>query len=56
MPSWPNNNETSDDDDEYMSEFSSMQMEYFVSQLTVFSSMLGLGLGFEDPLALISSM
>ncbi|XBI13113.1 hypothetical protein VPH35_139888 [Triticum aestivum] len=27
MPSWPNSNETSDDDDEYMSEFSSMQME-----------------------------
>ena len=48
MPSWPNSNETSDDDDEYMSEFSSMQMEYFVSQLTLFSpspllSVLGLG-------------
>ena len=50
MPSWPNSNETSDaDDDEYMNEYSSsnMQMEYFVSQLTLFSSMLGLGLGFR---------
>ncbi|KAM3334236.1 hypothetical protein ACQJBY_028968 [Aegilops geniculata] len=28
MSSWPNNNETSNDD-EYMSEFSSMKMEYF---------------------------
>nr|XP_045090357.1 uncharacterized protein LOC109766786 [Aegilops tauschii subsp. strangulata] len=35
MPSWPNNNETSDDDDEYMSEFSSMQMEYFQTPDTV---------------------
>ena len=48
MPSWPNSNETSDaDDDEYMDEYSSMQMEYFVSELTLFSPMLGLGLGFE---------
>ena len=38
MPSWPNSNESSDtDDDEYIS----MQMEYFVSQLTLFSPMLG---------------
>ncbi|KAF7055546.1 hypothetical protein CFC21_063059 [Triticum aestivum] len=35
MPSWPNSNETSDGDDEYMSEFSSMQMEYFVTPDTV---------------------
>ncbi|XP_048552284.1 uncharacterized protein LOC125532176 [Triticum urartu] len=35
MPSWPNSNETSDDDDEYMSEFSSMQMEYFQTPDTV---------------------
>uniref|UniRef100_A0A453J434 Uncharacterized protein n=1 Tax=Aegilops tauschii subsp. strangulata TaxID=200361 RepID=A0A453J434_AEGTS len=34
MPSWPNSNETSDDD-EYMSEFSSMQMEYFQTPDTV---------------------
>ncbi|XBI72570.1 hypothetical protein VPH35_066494 [Triticum aestivum] len=33
MPSWPNSNETSDDDDEYMSEFSNMQMEYFVNMV-----------------------
>ncbi|SPT16620.1 unnamed protein product [Triticum aestivum] len=33
MPSWPNNNELSDDD-EYMDEYNNMQMEYFVSQLT----------------------
>ncbi|VAI21492.1 unnamed protein product [Triticum turgidum subsp. durum] len=35
MPSWPNSNETSDDDDEYMSEFSSMNMEYFQTPDTV---------------------
>ncbi|XBI59685.1 hypothetical protein VPH35_040708 [Triticum aestivum] len=35
MPSWPNSNVTSDDDDEYMSEFSSMQMEYFQTPDTV---------------------
>ncbi|XP_020200515.1 uncharacterized protein [Aegilops tauschii subsp. strangulata] len=35
MPSWPNCNETSDDDDEYMSEFSNMQMEYFVTPDTM---------------------
>nr|XP_020181993.1 uncharacterized protein LOC109767675 [Aegilops tauschii subsp. strangulata] len=35
MSSWPNNNETSDDDDESMSEFSSMQMEYFQTPDTV---------------------
>ncbi|XBI48890.1 hypothetical protein VPH35_112546 [Triticum aestivum] len=40
MPSWPNNNETSDDDGEYMSEFSSMQMEYFISQRSLSSSSL----------------
>nr|XP_040255282.1 uncharacterized protein LOC109785765 [Aegilops tauschii subsp. strangulata] len=28
MPSWPNNNELSDDD-EYMDEYNNMQMEYF---------------------------
>ncbi|XBH64731.1 hypothetical protein VPH35_118438 [Triticum aestivum] len=38
MPSWPNSNETSDDDDEYMSEFSSMQMEYFQTPDTVIDS------------------
>ncbi|KAF7073391.1 hypothetical protein CFC21_078387 [Triticum aestivum] len=37
MPSWPNSNETSDDD-EYMSEFSSMQMEYFQTPDTVIDS------------------
>ncbi|KAF7083528.1 hypothetical protein CFC21_087309 [Triticum aestivum] len=35
MPSWTNSNETSNDDDEYMSEFSSMQMEYFQTPDTV---------------------
>ncbi|KAM3197147.1 hypothetical protein ACQJBY_072684 [Aegilops geniculata] len=36
MPSWPNNNETSDaDDDEYMDEYCSMQMEYFQTPDTV---------------------
>nr|XP_020150131.2 uncharacterized protein LOC109735332 [Aegilops tauschii subsp. strangulata] len=36
MPSWPNSNETSDaDDDEYMDEYSSMQMEYFQTPDTV---------------------
>ncbi|KAF7062649.1 hypothetical protein CFC21_069226 [Triticum aestivum] len=36
MPSWPNSNETSDaDDDEYMDEYSSMQMEYFQTADTV---------------------
>ncbi|VAI23613.1 unnamed protein product [Triticum turgidum subsp. durum] len=35
MPSWPNSNETSDNDDEYMSEFSSMNMEYFQTPDTV---------------------
>ncbi|XBI17153.1 hypothetical protein VPH35_059264 [Triticum aestivum] len=35
MPSWLNSNETSDDDDEHMSEFSSMQMEYFQTPNTV---------------------
>ncbi|KAF6984377.1 hypothetical protein CFC21_002410 [Triticum aestivum] len=35
MTSWLNNNETLEDDDEYMSEFSSMQMEYFQTPDTV---------------------
>uniref|UniRef100_A0A453B669 Uncharacterized protein n=1 Tax=Aegilops tauschii subsp. strangulata TaxID=200361 RepID=A0A453B669_AEGTS len=36
MPSWPNSNETSNaDDDEYMDEYSSMQMEYFQTPDTV---------------------
>ncbi|KAF7099773.1 hypothetical protein CFC21_101369 [Triticum aestivum] len=35
MPAWPNNNEMSDDDDEYMSEFSSMQTKYFQTPDTV---------------------
>nr|XP_020176699.1 uncharacterized protein LOC109762278 [Aegilops tauschii subsp. strangulata] len=34
MPSWPNSNESSDDD-EYMNEYSSMQMEYFQTPDTV---------------------
>ncbi|XBI74707.1 hypothetical protein VPH35_068190 [Triticum aestivum] len=36
MPSWPNSNETSDaNDDEYMDEYISMQMEYFQTLDTV---------------------
>ncbi|KAF7047199.1 hypothetical protein CFC21_056150 [Triticum aestivum] len=35
MPSWPSSNETLNDDDELMSEISSMQMEYFLTPDTV---------------------